>query len=181
LQALCRDSGIRENFVSTSPASGVAPGHDLRRDSLSKLAVGAIGVVYGDIGTSPLYSMKEVFVGHHPLTVDQLHIFGVVSLVFWSLVLIVSFKYVTVILRADNEGEGGSLALLALIQRRSGAGKRWGPSLVILGVLASALDALRAGRTVRVLTDLVAGVHPDSSAAALSEIETAGARLTRSE
>jgi len=139
LQALCRDSGIRENFVSTSPASGVAPGHDLRRDSLSKLAVGAIGVVYGDIGTSPLYSMKEVFVGHHPLTVDQLHIFGVVSLVFWSLVLIVSFKYVTVILRADNEGEGGSLALLALIQRRSGAGKRWGPSLVILGVLASAL------------------------------------------
>ncbi|WP_137785936.1 potassium transporter Kup [Sphingomonas sp. 3P27F8] len=114
-------------------------GHDLRRDSLAKLAVGAIGVVYGDIGTSPLYSMKEVFVGHHPLTVDQLHIFGVVSLIFWSLVLIVTFKYVMVILRADNEGEGGSLALLALIQRRSATGKRWGTSLVILGVLATAL------------------------------------------
>ena len=108
-------------------------------DNLAKLALGAIGVVYGDIGTSPLYAMKEVFVGHHRLAVDQLHIFGVMSLVFWSLMLIVTLKYVLIVLRADNNGEGGSLALLALIQRRSGAGKRWGPSLVILGVLASAL------------------------------------------
>nr|WP_223176629.1 potassium transporter Kup [Sphingomonas hominis] len=104
-----------------------------------KLAVGAIGVVYGDIGTSPLYAMKEVFVGHHPLTVDQLHIFGVVSLMFWSLISIVTVKYVLMILRADNNGEGGSLALLALIQRRSQSGKRWGTSLVMLGVLATAL------------------------------------------
>jgi KUP system potassium uptake protein len=108
------------------------------KEGLAKLAIGAIGVVYGDIGTSPLYAMKEVFVGHHPLAVDQLHIFGVVSLIFWSLVLIVTLKYVTLILRADNNGEGGSLALLALIQRSSGGG-RWGPSLVILGVLATAL------------------------------------------
>jgi KUP system potassium uptake protein len=109
------------------------------RQGLTALAVGAIGVVYGDIGTSPLYAMKEVFVGHHPLTVDRLHIFGVVSLMFWSLMLIVTLKYVLIILRADNNGEGGSLALLALIQRRSGAGKRWGPSLVMLGVVATAL------------------------------------------
>src|SRR5205085_111056 len=109
------------------------------KDSLFKLAVGAVGVVYGDIGTSPLYAMKEVFVGHHKLTVDQLHIFGVVSLMFWSLMLIVTLKYVMIILRADNNGEGGSLALLALIQRRSGTGKRWAPLLVILGVLATAL------------------------------------------
>ncbi|WP_298810513.1 potassium transporter Kup [uncultured Sphingomonas sp.] len=109
------------------------------RDGLVKLALGAIGVVYGDIGTSPLYAMKEVFVGHHPLTVDQLHIFGVVSLMFWSLISIVTVKYVLMILRADNNGEGGSLALLALIQRRSQSGKRWGTSLVMLGVLATAL------------------------------------------
>ena len=117
-----------------------AAGHQHhRRDGLAKLAVGAIGVVYGDIGTSPLYAVKEVFVGHHRLAVDQLHIFGVISLMFWSLMLIVTFKYVLMILRADNNGEGGSLALLALIQRRSGTGKKWGTSLVILGVLATAL------------------------------------------
>ncbi len=113
-------------------------GHHGRRQSLAKLSLGAIGVVYGDIGTSPLYAMKEVFVGHHPLTVDQLNIFGVVSLVFWSLMLIVTIKYVFIIMRADNNGEGGSLALLALIQRKSGGG-RWTASLVILGVLATAL------------------------------------------
>jgi len=118
---------------------GLETGHHPNRESLAKLALGAVGVVYGDIGTSPLYAMKEVFVGHHPLAVDRLHIFGVVSLVFWSLFLIVTIKYVLTILRADNNGEGGSLALLALIQRRTSTGKRWGPSLVILGVLATAL------------------------------------------
>ena len=123
--------------AATAEASIVHHGHG--KQSLAKLALGAIGVVYGDIGTSPLYAVKETFVGHHPLTVDQLHIFGVISLMFWSLTLIVTLKYIFLIMRADNNGEGGSLALLALIQRRSGAGKRWGPSLVILGVLATAL------------------------------------------
>ncbi len=113
-------------------------GHHGRRQSLARLSLGAVGVVYGDIGTSPLYAMKEVFTGHHELPVDQLNIFGVVSLVFWSLMLIVTLKYVFIILRADNNGEGGSLALLALIQRKSGGG-RWTASLVILGVLATAL------------------------------------------
>ena len=107
-------------------------------DGAVKLAVGAIGVVFGDIGTSPLYAFKETFVGHHPLAVDQLHIFGVVSLIFWSMMLIVTVKYVSVIMRADNRGEGGSLTLLALISRLSpGAGRaRW---LVLLGVMATAL------------------------------------------
>jgi len=108
-------------------------------DGLYTLALGAIGVVFGDIGTSPLYAMKEVFVGHHPLAVDKLHLFGAVSLIFWSLILIVTVKYVFIIMRADNKGEGGSLALLALIQRLSGHAKGWGSSLALLGVMATAL------------------------------------------
>ena len=114
--------------------------HGHVQGSLSKLALGAVGVVYGDIGTSPLYAMKEVFVGHHPLAVDRVHIFGVLSLMFWSLIVIVTCKYVLMILRADNKGEGGSLALLALIQRRTGTkGSRWSTGLVLLGVLATSL------------------------------------------
>ncbi|WP_395001336.1 potassium transporter Kup [Sphingomonas sp.] len=113
-------------------------GHSHAQGSLRAMALGAIGVVFGDIGTSPLYAMKEVFVGHHPLAVDKLHIFGTVCLMFWSLVVIVTIKYVALILRADNKGEGGSLALLALIQRSTGGG-RWGTSLVMLGIAATAL------------------------------------------
>ncbi|MBB5708840.1 potassium transporter Kup [Sphingomonas xinjiangensis] len=110
------------------------------KGSLSGLALGAVGVVYGDIGTSPLYAMKETFVGHHKLAVDLAHIYGVVSLIFWSLLIIVTGKYIFLTMRADNKGEGGSLALLALIQRRTGAGPgRWSRSLVMLGVLATAL------------------------------------------
>jgi KUP system potassium uptake protein len=106
--------------------------------SLPKLALGAIGVVFGDIGTSPLYALKETFKGHHPLPVDMLHVFGVLSLVFWSLMLIVTFKYVMLVTRADNKGEGGSMALLALITRKTGGGKRSG-LLVMLAVTATAL------------------------------------------
>ena len=117
---------------------GEGEGHRIH-GSTSVLALGAIGVVYGDIGTSPLYALKEVFVGHHPLAVDKLHIYGALSLVFWTLIFIVTIKYVFLIMRADNKGEGGSLALLALVQRLSGGGGRWGGSLVMLGVMATAL------------------------------------------
>jgi KUP system potassium uptake protein len=109
-----------------------------RNHSLPALMLGAVGVVYGDIGTSPLYAMKESFIGPHPLAVDRLHIFGVLSLVFWSLMLIVTAKYVFVAMRADNKGEGGSFALLALISRTLGEG-RWTAGLVVMGVLAAAL------------------------------------------
>ncbi len=102
------------------------------------MMLGAIGVVYGDIGTSPLYAMKETFVGAHPLAIDRLHIFGVLSLIFWSLMLVVTLKYVFVAMRADNKGEGGSFALLALISRSLGE-SRWTAGLVTLGVLATAL------------------------------------------
>jgi KUP system potassium uptake protein len=102
------------------------------------LALGAIGVVFGDIGTSPLYALKESFVGHHPLAVDPAHLFGVLSLVFWTMMLIVTIKYVFIILRADNDGEGGSLALLALVTRSMG-GRTWTPIIAMLGVSATAL------------------------------------------
>ena len=108
------------------------------KHSLPALMLGAIGVVYGDIGTSPLYAMKESFIGPHPLAVDPLHIFGVLSLIFWSLMLVVTVKYVFVAMRADNRGEGGSFALLALISRNLGE-RRWTYGLVVLGVLATAL------------------------------------------
>ncbi|HKT84796.1 MAG TPA: potassium transporter Kup [Novosphingobium sp.] len=114
------------------------PGHGHQQESLAALAIGAIGVVFGDIGTSPLYALRESFVGHHPLVVDQPHIFGVISLMFWTMTLIVTVKYVFIVLRADNDGEGGSLALLALIRRRLGE-SRWSPAIVILGVVATAL------------------------------------------
>jgi KUP system potassium uptake protein len=104
---------------------------------LLPLALGAIGVVFGDIGTSPLYSLKESFAGPHPLAIDRPHIFGVLSLIFWTMTLVVTIKYVLVTMRADNDGEGGSLALLALIVR---SGKiKWTRGIVLLGVLATAL------------------------------------------
>src|ERR1043165_2622979 len=109
-----------------------------RTHSLPTLMLGAVGVVYGDIGTSPLYAMKESFLGPHPLSVDAPHIFGVLSLVFWSLMLIVTVKYVLVAMRADNRGEGGSFALLYLMARNL-EGKRWTATLVTLGVLATCL------------------------------------------
>lgn len=80
------------------------------------MSLGALGVVYGDIGTSPLYALRESFEGHG-LEVAQENILGVLSLVFWSLLIVISIKYLTVVMRADNEGEGGILALTALIIR----------------------------------------------------------------
>ncbi|WP_240950126.1 potassium transporter Kup [Novosphingobium sp. ERN07] len=115
-----------------------AGGHGHSRDPLLKLAVGAIGVVFGDIGTSPLYALRDTFAGHHPLPLDMLHVYGIISLMFWSMMIIVTFKYVTVIMRADNKGEGGSLALLALINQHTD-GKRWGRGIILLGVFATAL------------------------------------------
>ena len=121
---------------SQAPAAEAPPA--THAHSLPTLMLGAVGVVYGDIGTSPLYAMKESFLGPHPLTVDPPHIFGVLSLVFWSLMLIVTVKYVLVAMRADNRGEGGSFALLSLIARNL-EGKRWTATLITLGVLATCL------------------------------------------
>ena len=124
--------------ISTDAANGSAHGGGHGHGSIVALAVGAIGVVFGDIGTSPLYAFRETFAGHHPLALDRLHIYGVISLMFWSMVLVVSVKYVSIIMRADNKGEGGSLALLALINRGT-QNKRWTAGIVMLGVFATSL------------------------------------------
>jgi len=109
-----------------------------RTSAKVKLAVGAIGIVFGDIGTSPLYAFRETFVGAHPLALDRLHVLGVLSLIFWSMTLVVSIQYVTLLMRADNKGEGGSLALVALLSRKI-ATARYGWLVVLLGVFATAL------------------------------------------
>jgi KUP system potassium uptake protein len=117
--------------------SDLPPGH-VPQVGLLRLTVGAIGIVFGDIGTSPLYAFRETFAGHHKLPVDSLHIYGVLSLIFWSMMIVVTLKYVIILMRADNKGEGGSLALLALISRKTEKA-RWGSAIVLLGVFACAL------------------------------------------
>ncbi len=119
------------------PAQDVPHGH--AQGSLAKLAVGAVGIVFGDIGTSPIYAFRETFAGHHKLVPDSVHVYGVLSLIFWSMMIIVTFKYVSIIMKADNKGEGGSLALLALINRSTTDTRRWAKGIVLLGVFATAL------------------------------------------
>lgn len=103
------------------------------------LIVGAIGVVFGDIGTSPLYTLKEAFSPHYGLVADHDTVLGILSLVFWALMLVVTLKYVTIIMRADNEGEGGIMALMALAQRTMRKGSRSAYAVGILGIFGASL------------------------------------------
>jgi KUP system potassium uptake protein len=126
---------MADGAVTGEPESTHAHG----QGPLYKLAIGAVGIVYGDIGTSPIYAFRETFAGHHTLIPDTLHIYGVLSLIFWSMMVMVTVKYVTVIMRADNKGEGGSLALLALINRSLDGRVKWTGGIVLLGVFATSL------------------------------------------
>jgi KUP system potassium uptake protein len=106
---------------------------------LALLALGALGVVYGDIGTSPLYALRECFHGLHAIAPTPTNIFGVLSLIFWALIIVITIKYIIFIMRADNRGEGGILALTALatpIRRLAPSPRRW---IVLLGVFGAAL------------------------------------------
>ncbi len=130
---------MSDTVAPAMPADRPAGHHD-QDSGLLKLAVGAIGIVFGDIGTSPIYAFRETFSGNYNFAVDPLHVYGVLSLIFWSMMIVVTLKYVTIIMRADNKGEGGSLALLALISRKSGGTVRVKTSgIVLLGVFACAL------------------------------------------
>jgi len=103
------------SFASTSPEAQEHGQHGKGHGSLAALSLGALGIVYGDIGTSPLYALRECLVHVGP---SEEHVLGIVSLVFWSLILVVIIKYLTFILRADHNGEGGVLALLTLARRK---------------------------------------------------------------
>ena len=81
-------------------------GHHGTQASIASLTLLALGVVFGDIGTSPLYALRETFAGSHPLPINQIQVFGVISLIFWSMMLVVSVKYIIILTRADNKGEG---------------------------------------------------------------------------
>ena len=109
-----------------------------RGRALATLALGALGIVYGDIGTSPLYALKECFWGPHGFPVNEENVLGILSLIVWSLTFVVTFKYLSVVMRADNRGEGGILALMALA-RPSGATSGRGRLLVMAGLFGAAL------------------------------------------
>lgn len=106
--------------------------------SLWKLILGATGVVFGDIGTSPLYAFKESFIGR-TFAADQVHVFNILSLIFWSVTLVVTLKYVILMMQADNKGEGGSLSLLALAARISHDTRWLKLAIPVLGIFAAAL------------------------------------------
>lgn len=118
-----------------SPAAAVA---DTRSDAQRKLVIGALGVVFGDIGTSPLYAFRECLNPEHGIAVTQANILGLLSLILWSLVLIISIKYVAIVLRADNRGEGGVLALSTLLSSASSNWRLWAPVSAV-GVFGAAL------------------------------------------
>ncbi len=130
------DSG---NFESGYPGHTPSDSKDLKKTLL--LALGTLGVVYGDIGTSPLYAVKECFHGTHGIALTTTNLLGVTSLIFWSLMIVVMIKYVIFILMADNEGEGGMFALTALFLGK-GAKRLPGRTvkgLVFLGIFGAAL------------------------------------------
>ena len=115
-------------------------GHDPAKVGLAGLVVGAIGVVFGDIGTSPLYTLKEAFLPHYGLDPSShADVLGLLSLIFWALMIMVTLKYVIIIMRADNEGEGGIMALMTLAQRTLPKGGRGAYAVGILGIFGASL------------------------------------------
>lgn len=124
--------------TAESGETSATEGHAGHKTGIVGMAVAAIGVVYGDIGTSPLYTLKEVFNGHHAVPVTPENVYGILSLVFWALMLVVSAKYVLFIMRADNRGEGGIMALMSLALRVVES-KRQAWWLSVLGVFGAAL------------------------------------------
>jgi len=108
-------------------------------DSFRVLAIAVLGVVYGDIGTSPIYALRETFAGKHPIPVSADNVLGVLSLIFWTLILVISLKYMIFVLRADNRGEGGTFALMALLNPDRNQDRRRRRILILLGILGASM------------------------------------------
>src|SRR5688572_26198616 len=106
---------------------------------LATLSLVALGVVYGDIGTSPLYAIRECFYGPHAVEPTHEHVLGVLSLIFWALIIVISIKYLAFVLRADNQGEGGILSLTALATPIRPTGRHERSALVMIGLFGAAL------------------------------------------
>lgn len=128
------------------------PGRDAQKEALDRaepvqphsksaavLAVAVLGVVYGDIGTSPIYALRETFGGKNPIPVSPDNVLGVLSLIFWTLILVVSLKYMIFVLRADNRGEGGTFALMALLYPDRHQDRRGRRILILLGILGASM------------------------------------------
>src|SRR5512140_3496869 len=125
---------------TTVAAPAPAARHTAGGGYLATLALGALGIVYGDIGTSPLYAMKQAFYGPLAAPLTHENVLGVLSLTFWALIIIVTIKYHVVIIKADNNGEGGVLALMALVQRnRTQRGLSPSAIMLVLGAFGTAL------------------------------------------
>ena len=121
IRSHCSGRGLPTSSPSANPVGGLeascaTAGPTPRK--LLPLTLTALGVVYGDIGTSPLYAMRECFFGSHSVPPTHENVLGVLSLIFYSLLLVISVKYIAIVMRADNQGEGGILALTALLPRR---------------------------------------------------------------
>lgn len=120
-------------------SSSTQSGFEKSKKQQAALALAALGVVYGDIGTSPLYTMKEVFAGNHPIPLVPENILGILSLILWSLIVIVSIKYVVFIMRADNRGEGGIMALIALALHSAKGNKKQQRAIMLAGLLGAGM------------------------------------------
>ncbi|MFD2365153.1 potassium transporter Kup [Pseudoduganella sp. GCM10020061] len=112
---------------------------DHNKSGIAALTLAAIGIVYGDIGTSPLYTLRAVFHSEHGLPLTQANLLGIISLIFWALLLIVTLKYVTLVLRADNRGEGGIMALMALALNSVTPQSKWHLPLLFVGVFGATM------------------------------------------
>ncbi|MGD8946503.1 MAG: KUP/HAK/KT family potassium transporter [Desulfobacterales bacterium] len=141
------------------------PKQDASDQQLLKLSLAALGVVFGDIGTSPLYALRECFHGEYGIAVSPANVLGVLSLMFWSLVMIVTFKYLIFVFMADNQGEGGVMVLTALIKSATGQMKNSRMPLVSIGLFAAcllygdgmitpAISVLSAVEGIRIITPL---------------------------